>query len=79
MNSLERMDDLLKKLKQREYKTVYAIIPDLRCEEWLKDLEDLGAKWYGISPGDDEKMWQDGLGNKIENQSITWWIARFDS
>ncbi|GAB5372008.1 hypothetical protein AAMO2058_001628900 [Amorphochlora amoebiformis] len=76
---LNNMEQLVTKLKEDDYDHVYAIIPDLPCMEWLKELNELESKWYAIDPEDDETVWQDMQGQKLKNQGISWWIVRFDS
>mmetsp|Transcript_5998 Transcript_5998/g.8978 ORF Transcript_5998/g.8978 Transcript_5998/m.8978 type:complete len:215 (+) Transcript_5998:1962-2606(+) len=71
---------LLKKLKERKFKTVYAVLPELRCEDWMDEIEKLPSSvWYGVDPEDKAKVWQDEAGRKIFGQQITWWLIRFDS
>ena len=66
-------------VKEREFKKLFVIFPELPCAEWCGILDAIPtAKWYGAEPDSDTPMWVDKSGGKAIEPSLVWWLARFD-
>ena len=66
-------------VKEREFKKLFMIFPELPCAEWYGILDAIPtAKWYGAEPDSDTPMWVDKSGGKAIEPSLVWWLARFD-
>eukprot|EP00466_Bigelowiella_natans_P000918 jgi/Bigna1/88426/estExt_fgenesh1_pg.C_320002 len=75
---LRNMERVAMKIKDGKYQLLYLAVPDLPFEHWYKVLGDLDAEgWYGHEPKDEGEFWVSDKGDKVREESITWWLVKF--
>eukprot|EP00466_Bigelowiella_natans_P002719 jgi/Bigna1/130370/aug1.11_g5078 len=71
------MEKLLKKLKKGDHRSVHAAVPELQCERWFSQLEDLSDSWHAVEVKDDDNFWQDDQGRDFRDEAIDWHLMKF--
>ena len=75
---LDQMEKVVAFIKEKKYRSLVLVIPDLTCTSWYNNLDQIEyARWYGAPPNHDIAFWIDHKNRPTIQPGLTWWLIRF--
>jgi hypothetical protein len=75
---LDQMDAAVALAAKGKFKTMFLVVPELKCMPWCATLEGLDTSWCGSEPGDakDPHIWIDEDGRNVRSPAIMWNLVK---
>ena len=73
-----RLEDAVELLRGKAFSKAFLVVPELPCDRWHPELEEISSDWFGVEANDNCAFWVTrGEGLAFE-PGVTWWIAKIN-